>query len=277
MKDNKNIMNINRFDIRYRCYGKSTYKTIVCINAAQQTIAAWRSFVSYFKKRNYRLVLFDLPGQGGSKILYGSSHVTLSEQCVVLKGLIDATCLNSHPHLFAASWGGAVAAQFASIYPQYVDKMILASFGLSANDTMKQTIMDAQQAIMNGKPEFVGEIIVSTFGKFLSPSMRNTILQQFEHLEDGQVNQFFDHISWSLKANLLKEICFKNICADTLLVNGEHDGIIDCHSLSQLDNIINSCKRVVVKEAGHFLHFERSDILPLYEDFYADALLPDIF
>ena len=62
MKIRKGQLKVGRFIVPYRSYGDAS-QFIVCVNGAQQTMAAWKSVVSYFSK-DYRLVLFDFPGQG---------------------------------------------------------------------------------------------------------------------------------------------------------------------------------------------------------------------
>ena len=59
----KGEVKLGRFLVPYRLYGTGG-RFMVCVNAAQQPMAAWRPVVSYFLK-DYRLLLFDFPGQGG--------------------------------------------------------------------------------------------------------------------------------------------------------------------------------------------------------------------
>jgi hypothetical protein len=67
MNVKKGVINSDRFLVPYRVYGRGD-QFLVCVNAAQQTMAAWRSVVGYFSE-TYRLLLFDFPGQGRAQIL----------------------------------------------------------------------------------------------------------------------------------------------------------------------------------------------------------------
>jgi len=99
------------------------------VNGAQQTMAAWRPVVTYFS-RDYRLLLFDFPGQGRAQIISGSAVVALDEQVEVLHQVLSAQNAPEKSIVAGASWGGVVVAAFASRFPHLVDNIILASFGI---------------------------------------------------------------------------------------------------------------------------------------------------
>ena len=60
-----------------------------------------------------------------------------------------------------------------------------------------------------------------------------------------------------------------NIKAKTLIINGEHDTIMNLEDLDLLANQIPDCETKVVEGVGHFLHNEREDILGIYSKFLA--------
>ena len=60
------------------------------------------------------------------------------------------------------------------------------------------------------------------------------------------------------------------IKARTLIVNGEHDTILDLEDMEEAITRIPNCESRVVKDAGHFLHFERAEILHIYDEFLSD-------
>jgi hypothetical protein len=84
MNVKKGTITTDRFLIPYRVYGQGE-QFMVCVNAVQQTMAAWRSVIGYFAER-WRLLLFDFPGQGRGRILSGATEVSLDEQIQVLTG-----------------------------------------------------------------------------------------------------------------------------------------------------------------------------------------------
>jgi pimeloyl-ACP methyl ester carboxylesterase len=132
---------------------------MVCVNAAQQTMAAWRPVVSYFLK-DYRLLLFDFPGQGRAQIISGSALVGLDEQVEVLYRVLSAQNAPEKSIVAGASWGGVVVAVFASRYPHLVDKIILASFGIRMSEKLVQAIREGQQVNGNATGEHVADVII---------------------------------------------------------------------------------------------------------------------
>ena len=85
-------------------------------------------------------MLFDFPGQGRAQIISGSAVVSLDEQVEVLHQVLAAQNVPEKSIVAGASWGGVVVAAFASRFPQLVDKIILASFGIRVNEKLVQAI-----------------------------------------------------------------------------------------------------------------------------------------
>ena len=94
MKIEKGELNSGRFVVPYRVYGE-TGRLIVCVNGAQQTMAVWKSVVSYFFK-DYRIVLFDFPGQGRARVLSGPTAISFDEQLDVLYQVVLAQKSKRH-------------------------------------------------------------------------------------------------------------------------------------------------------------------------------------
>lgn len=91
-----------------------------------------------------------------------------------------------------------------------------------------------------------------------------------------KMQQFLAHMSWSLNADLKQEIDFAAISAETLILNGGKDPVIDAKSMRILDKIMPRCKRMVVPNAGHFIHLECHSLLKLYQDFFNSKLNKNI-
>lgn len=264
-----NSVRVGRFDVHYRVYGAgmNTAPPIVCVNGLQQTMAAWKRFVSHFR-RKCPVVVFDLPNQGRSTVRSGRSHIRLAEQQAVLAAVVDAATGGRPVHLFSCSWGGAVAAAYAAAHPERVDRLILASFGLAANAKMRELIALAREAIRAGRQARCGELIVDGFGDLAPPQLKRQILSQFQSLSAGGIESFYEHIGWSVSANLEDEIAFSRIAADTLIINGSEDTIVDLPSLARLEAAIPRSTRKQIEGAGHFLHFEDPSFLHVYEAFF---------
>src|SRR6202795_2254666 len=151
-------LTVGRFLIPYRLFGQGK-RFMVCVNAAQQSMAAWRSVVNYFV-RDYRLLLFDFPGQGRAQIISGSAVVGLDEQVEVLHQALSAQNAPEKSIVAGASWGGVAVASFAARFPHIVDKIILASFGIRVNEKLVQAIQDGQRLNGTATGEQVASVII---------------------------------------------------------------------------------------------------------------------
>ncbi|MCX5706595.1 MAG: alpha/beta hydrolase [Candidatus Omnitrophica bacterium] len=133
----KGQIKTKRFLISYRVYGNGSLN-LVCLNGVQQSMAMWHSFISRFAQ-DYKIVLFDFPGQGKSSVKSGSINASIDEQVDILREVIKASGV-SDVILCSASWGGVVAMIFAAKYPQLVKRLILAGMGTRPNKRMVETI-----------------------------------------------------------------------------------------------------------------------------------------
>lgn len=61
------------------------------------------------------------------------------------------------------------------------------------------------------------------------------------------------------------------ITAQTLIINGADDTIIDLDDMHKAAEMIPNCETILVENAGHFLHFEQPELLELYAEF----MVPD--
>jgi len=260
MKIEKGEIKLDRFLIPYRVYGE-TGRFIVCVNGAQQTMAAWKSIVSYFSK-DYRIVLFDFPGQGRGRVLSGPTAITFEEQLEVLHQVVLAQDFRETLHLVGASWGGVVLAVFASQHPELVEKIILASFSPKTSNKMLAVLKEGKRLYETGQGDQVSTLIIDNFGKHLSDAYKEKISRQFDTIKSEQFQSFYEHGRLLEDGHSIDEVMEPaNIKAKTLIINGEHDTIMSLEDLDLLANRIPNCETKVIAGVGHFLHNEREDIL----------------
>lgn len=73
--------------------------------------------------RNYRAIVFDLPGHGLSK-MPREAKGTIQEQAVILHQALTVLGIKD-PILVGHSWGGAVALAYALLYPHDISALVL--------------------------------------------------------------------------------------------------------------------------------------------------------
>ena len=257
---------VGRFLIPYRLFGRGS-RFLVCVNGAQQTMAAWRPVVNYFS-RDYRLLLFDFPGQGRAKITSGSAVVTLEEQVEVLHQVLSAQNAREQAIVAGASWGGVVVAVFASRFPQLVDKIILASFGIRVNEKLVQAIREGQQLNGTATGEQVAGVIIKYFGQHLNEAFKKKMYDQFKNIKREQLENLHAHGQVLEATRHINEVVdLHSIEAQTLIINGEMDTVMDLEDVTLAAAEIANCVVKIVPGVGHFLHNESDDVLSIYRDF----------
>ena len=261
---------VGRFLIPYRLFGQGS-RFLVCVNGAQQTMAAWRPVVTYFST-DYRLLLFDFPGQGRAQIISGSAVVTLDEQVEVLHQVLSAQNAPEKSIVAGASWGGVVVAAFAARFPHLVDKIILASFGIRVNEKLVQAIKDGQRLNGTATGEQVAGVIIKYFGQHLNESFKKKMYDQFKNIKKEQLENFHAH-GQLLEATMhINEVVdLRSIKAQTLIINGEMDTVMDIEDITLAAAQIPNCVVKIVPGVGHFLHNESDAVLGIYRAF---LLLP---
>lgn len=248
-------------------YGEGEF-TLVFINGIQQSMAMWHSFVRRFE-RSYRIVLFDFPHQGTSRIFSGSSIVTLDEQVEILDAVIGATRGTKRSIICSASWGGVAALAYAVRYPQRLRSLILASMGMRANPSMIELITKGL-AMPNKDRSTVAQTLIQGVGQDLPVAMKNRIVGQFERMSAEALEAFYRHgLTVIAVRNLSEVVDVSKVRCKTVLLHGERDAIIDPEDVRSLAAQMADAEMRTIKGVGHFLHLEKEEILDVYEEVLA--------
>ncbi len=262
----KGTLEIGRFLVPFRIYGKND-KTLMLINGAQQSMGMWRPVIPVFKDE-YRIVIFDFPGQGRAKICSGSTIVTFEEQIDVLYEVVIATGSHKELTLMSASWGSIIIASFAERYPQMVKKMVLGSFGVKPNDYLKELMKETKEHIDKGEIIELPEMIINGFGGKIPESMKQAIRYQFKNMNKKHFETLKEHILFVENIeDVTKVINPERITAKTLLLNGEDHTIVDAEDNREFVEKMSNCEWKIVKNTGHFMVFENYKVFDIIKDF----------
>lgn len=232
-------------------------------------MAVWNSFFRFFRK-DYRVTVFDFPGQGGGKIVSGPPEVDLGEQIEVVRAVQEHASPPGKVYLFGSSWGGVVAAAFAAKYPSRVEKALLASFGTKPSSRMTRVINQGQELYRNGVGAKIGHLLVDEFGQLIPETLKSRIVNQFTNMKEEHFQNFLAHSESVKQIRHIHEIIdLGKIQAETLIMNGAKDALLDSQDIEEVATAIDNCRFEVIPDAGHFLHFEDPRILDQYADFFA--------
>ena len=266
MKTGKQYIEHGRFRIPYRVYGDQP-NVLLCVSGILQTMAVWRARTRRFSP-HFRVIVFDMPGVGRSKILWGSAHVTLEEQQEVVHALIENAAPCGDLTLAGSSWGTAIAAGYAAQRPERVQQLVLSSFSMKPNAAMLHVVERAEALYRAHNYAAGADLIIHMFGQQIGPAYRRQIIAQFANLSDASADVFYEHCRNITSLGRLQDtVDLTRITARTIIVNGSEDPIIDLADMWEAEKLIPDCECLLVDGVGHFLHFEQPEILDFYEDF----------
>jgi len=270
VKTSKGSIRTGRFEIPYRLYGQHE-NLLVCVSGAMQTMSIWRSVVKRFSS-DFTVLLFDMPGVGRSRILSGSAHISVDEQIEVLSDLIGHVQTDGDVVLAGSSWGTAIAAAYAARNPEDVQCLLLSSFGMQPNAGMEYLVKRATELYEAGDYAGGAELIFEVFGRNLGRAYRKQIVTQFRNLTGASAEVFYQHCANILKLGRLDQaVDLTRIRARTLIINGADDPIIDLADMRLAQQLIPDCQLRLIEDVGHFLHFEKPELLEEYAEFLLDA------
>jgi pimeloyl-ACP methyl ester carboxylesterase len=214
----------------------------------------WKTLGLQFVQLGFQVHLLDMRNHGKS---FHSDEFNYEVMVKDVKSYIDFHQLQNSI-LLGHSMGGKVAMLFATIYPDYVDKLIIADIGPKYYAPHHQAILAALNAIDFSKKPSRGEVdnilssYISDFGT------KQFLLKNVYWETPDQLNFRFNLPVFNLKiseigfALPIKSQYFK---ATLFLRGSKSDYILD----EDFDTILHhfpKAKIHTISEAGHWLHAE---------------------
>lgn len=266
MEVKKGISYFDRFSLHYRLYGSSG-PVIICVNGAYQTMFIWRSFIKVFS-RDHRVLVFDFPGQGKSTIDSVPFVVSFEEQVKILGNMVDFASSMSKVFVFGLSWGGVVAAAYASTHPGKIEKLMLASFIVRANGKLRDIISRGKTMLYRGQHTEISELMIDGFGQGLSDNIKSHTQRQFREISDISLRAFDEYASLLDSIGTISDfIDLSKIDAETVIINSGNDPIVDSYDIEEITDDIPNRQIKIIENVGHFLHLENKNIFSVYRDF----------
>jgi pimeloyl-ACP methyl ester carboxylesterase len=260
----KAVIRTGRFEIPYRVY-ENDGPHLICLNGIQQSMAMWQGFVARFA-RDYRIILFNFPGQGTGRALSGPVRPSLDEEVAIVYEVMQKTGVNHDVSLCTASWGGIVALAFASKHPHAVKRLLLGSIGTRPNQKMIETIQRGRALDLKDRAQ-IADLIIDSFGQKLPESVKKKIGAQFRTISKENLQSFCEHGLNVLSVQKLSDhIDLKKVTVETVLIRGEEDTIVDLEDVMFLSSQIPNCQLRIIKNVGHFLHMESEQVFDIYRE-----------
>ena len=215
----------------------------------------WTLFAPYLTK-DYHVVIPDIPGYGESSMIEKASY-DLSSQISRLHKFAQALKLKKF-HIAGNSMGGLFAGTYAVRYPDEVISLGLFNAvgvkSLEKSVVMKMAEKGGNPLLLKDSkdlPRLMSLVFVKqpSFPYPLEKVMISTALANQKFYEK-EGNELYTDI-YSLEKNLPK------IKAQTLILWGDQDKIIDVSSVPVFEKGLKNHKTVIIKDCGHVPMIEK--------------------
>ena len=107
--------------------------------------------------------------------------------------------------------------------------------------------------------------MINSFGQNLPETIKKKIIKQFAEMSRERLAAFCEHGLFIIDGKNLKDVVnYEEIQAETILLRGENDTIVDLDDVQYLTSQIPNCRMEIIQDVGHFLHMESDDVLDIY-------------
>ncbi len=277
-----------RLKLHYVDWGNEGAPPLLLIHGGKDHARSW-DWVARDLRRDHHVIAPDLRGHGDSAWAIGG-HYTLHEfmlditQLVLTLGLAPLT-------IVAHSLGGAVALQFAGVYPEYV-KRLVAIEGLGPPPRMLSEIagtpswersrkwVDQVRSLSSRQPRRYPSIDAAAArmkeeNGFLSEEQaRHLTVHGVARNEDGTYSWKFDNYTRAFYPQSFdpeaREKLWSRITCPTLLIRGTESWASDPEKDGRIEAFGNA-RAVNIEGAGHWVHHDRlGDFLDEVRRFLAE-------
>ena len=245
-------------------------KTIILVHGLASNAGFWRYNIAELAK-SYRVIAVDLPGYGKSqKDYYAYNMSFFAEQ---IKRLADELHIKKFVYV-GHSMGGQIGITFALKYPQYLEKLVLASpagieeFQTGEGDWMRSVM--TVNGVKKTNEEGIRRNLATNFYSW-NDKWEWMVEERARMVSAKEFVPFCYAVVRSVNG-MLDEPTFdmiENISVPTLIIYGQNDGLIPnpylhpgftCDVFQPGSKLIPGCKTVQIDNCGHMLQIEHPGI-----------------
>lgn len=207
--------------------------------------------VFYYLKDEFNIYYFDLPGFGNTPI---EKVMTLKDYAEFVYNFLKQNNIKE-PIIIGHSFGGAVTAKLAYLYPECMSKAILVSASAIRQPRRKMVLLKKS---------------ADFFKPFLPEKLRKLILKllnldqtDYAQIESIELKETFKKV---INEDLKSDLSF--IKLPTLIIWGENDTVTPLFEGELIAKIIPGAKLEIVKNAGHFVFLKKpEEFIKLIKEF----------
>jgi pimeloyl-ACP methyl ester carboxylesterase len=250
-------------DLRIRYWDEGEGAPLLLLHGLGVSVETWSQNVEALA-RQFRVIAADIPGYGKST-RPASSFYSLEHAGTFMGHLIDALGLPK-VSLAGNSMGGMLSIQFALMYPERVDKLILVgSAGLGCEITWPMRMLTIWP---------IGELLMRP-RRLLVEYAAKSLLVHEDLITDAFLDKMYQlySIPGTSEATLqtlrvgvdvrgqsaaFPPDALHRIAAPTWVVWGERDNLFPVRHAEAALHSIPDCRAVVLREAGHAPQMDRA-------------------
>ena len=241
-------------EIYYEDHGAG--KPLLVLNGIFMSCASWEKFVPAFSK-TCRLLLLDFYDQG--RTAKREADYTQEEQVKVVDAFLRHMGLLSCS-IIGISYGGEVAMQFASAYPDKVDKLILSNTAANTSDWLRDIGHSWEYACNShdGKQFFKTCIPIVYSPQFYVKNYAWASAREalFERVFTPAIYDAFSRLIRSAETHDVRQALHK-ITAETLVISAEHDFVTPLYQQKEIVAGIPNAAHATIVDAGHAVMYEK--------------------
>ncbi len=245
---------LGKHRINFELHGGATGSVVTFVNGLTQSSPLWAPYTEYLVPRGYRVLSYDMLGQGRSSKPVLS--VQLADQVELLPRLLDALGID-RAHVAGISFGGVVALRLAIGHPERVSSLVAMSTFSELTPQLELLGTALYEGVTQaGLPHLQNLLLPMNFSSAwlaehraaLPELKRRGYISNDLYAIQNLVESFVDFAPFT--ADLGKITC------PTLILNGEHDFLTPraCHETLRR-NIVGS-RLFIVQHAYHAFTLE---------------------
>ena len=259
--------------IFYRREGKG--KPILLLHGFGEDGNIWNKQIEILKK-NYWLIIPDLPGSGQSEMLDGKC--TLEDYAEVVKAIADEIIFqkeNQHQFcLIGHSMGGYITLAFAEKYPESLNSLGIFHSSAFADDDQKIEIRRKGIDFIkkNGSEAFLKTAIPNLFSdqtKKERPELAEQLLNISKDISPEALIQYYE--AMIVRPN--RTSVLRSFSKPVLFIIGKYDTVVPLHSSMEQCYVPAISSVNILQHSGHIGMWEEEELSNSYlEKFFADFL-----
>ncbi len=250
-------------DLNYKSFGQG--RPIIFLHGLFGMLDNWQTFGKKMADNDFLVYLIDQRDHGKSSFTEEFTYHLLAND---LRTFMEENWLHN-AIIVGHSMGGKTAMQFASEYPDMVDKLIVVDIAPKKYTGGHSEIFDALMSIDLDKADSRDEVSTHLYAK-LPNEEESTIQFLLKNLQRNKEGGY----RWKMNvANLNNHylnildipMLHNNIEVETLFVRGEDSDYINDDDWANIQEIFTNVSLHTVKSAGHWVHAQQPD--ELFETF----------